>query len=268
MLCRIFPLYIYIRYRKRTRQGGTTIAPDSSIIRRMAGDVLGVGFYLCLFLSATVQAALCPAGWLTTTDAIGGVFATETTAAEDRVRCINTDVSNRQVRDVIGYSGQCTSSNSQLSPLCSARKTRCSNIGGKVVTDNQPWVCNLCNSGWWLNGAAQCDICGQNRYRVFGTVNACQNCPVGTVSTPGGRNITDCWVTSCGAGLYLWSSETGSAPMCKECAAGKFSAALGASSEETCAWCDAGKYQLYTGANSESACAGCPVGKFKATVGP
>jgi len=235
----------------------------------MAGGVLGVRFYLCLFLSGTVG-AICPEGWSTETGATGFTFNTETTTDAARIRCFSPDDTNRRVWDYVGPGGAAWCSTTDIT-LCNARAGRCtsgSGSGGHFINiTGTPLWCMLCNAGAIRSGSA-CNNCGQNQYREFDTASTCQSCPLGKVSTPGGRNITDCRVTSCGAGLYLWSSETGSAPMCKECAAGKFSAALGASSEETCAWCDAGKYQLYTGANSESACAGCPVGKFKATVGP
>jgi len=235
------------------------------MIRRMAVGVLGVRFYLCLFLSGTVQ-AICPEGWSTETGATGFTFDTETTADVARIRCFSPDVLNRQVWDYVCPEGAAWCGTTGFAP-CNARAGRCTSAGGHFtnITGTPHW-CVLCNAGAIRSGAT-CNNCGENQYRQFVTANTCQNCPLGKVSTPGGRNITDCHVTSCGAGLYLCSSENGTAPVCKECSAGKFSTALGASSDKTCIWCDAGKYQLYTGAKSESACVGCPVGKFKTSIG-
>ena len=229
----VFP-YIYIRYRKRTRQGGTSIAPDSSIIRRMAGGVLGIRLYLCLFLSATVQAG-CPAGWNTQTGATGLTFDTESTAVSARIRCFSSNDSTRRVWDVVGPSGSCTSGS-----ICQARTLRCKSAAGAdaMHVENSMWYCKFCDAGAIRNGVT-CNNCGQNQYRVLLNPNVCQSCPVDTVSRPGSTNITDCLQTgceSCGIGTY---NEVVGRSVCKQCPAGTFEQRTG---QHVCTSCPGGTY--------------------------
>ena len=225
-----------MRYRKRTRQGSTSIAPDSSIIRRMAGGVLGIRLYLCLFLSATVQAS-CPAGWITQTGATGAVFDTESTIDAQRIRCFSPEDPPIRVLDF-------TSSGPTCHALCQARNPRCRAAAGAnpelKMGDN--WYCRFCNAGAIRTGdqfADVCNKCGQNQYRVLGSPNVCLSCAVGTVSRPGSTSITDCLETgcdSCGIGTY---NENAGRTVCKQCPAGTFEERTG---QHLCTSCPGGTY--------------------------
>ena len=238
MLCRIFPLYIYkIPQKDKTRwyHHCTRLLNNTP----HGWWCVGGTFVPVSFLSATVRAA-CPEGWHRQSGATGLVFNTESTVDEDRIRCFSSDDSDRQVWDVVGPFGAAWCSTASGGTLCIARSNRCSVAGGQgaMFQLSNMWFCRFCNAGAIRSGD-RCNNCGQNQYRAFGTGNACQNCPVGTVSRPGSASITDCMETgcdSCGIGTY---NEDAGGTVCKQCPAGTFEERTG---QQVCTSCPGGTY--------------------------
>jgi len=230
MLARLFS--VYIQY---TANGQDKVAPNSVMIHHMAGGVFSVRLYLCLFLCGTAQAS-CPSGFSARTGATGGIFATESTGAGDRVRCFSNEDTNSEVWEFVQSSSACSSPS--WFTLCNQRASRCAAAGGRTTTVNWTIYCKVCNAGAIRSGDA-CNKCGGNQYRELGTNNVCQSCAGDTVSRPGSTSRTDCLESgceSCRVGTY--NAVTGRT-VCEKCPAGTFDEQTG---QQVCTSCPAGKY--------------------------
>lgn len=127
--------------------------------------------------------------------------------------------------------------------------------------------CSTCALGWWAAaGSSTCTACPRDTYLDVGGkggVEACQPCPLGTVSSKLGNSDPQCSAcppgtfqlngecTSCPAGTY---SRTGSVA-CRPCLAGTYSEA----NSTVCADCAVGSYN---DRNSSAGCQKCGVGTF------
>jgi len=184
---------------------------------------LGTVFYLCLFVSGTHQ-AICPSGFSVESGVTGGIFATENTAAAERVRCTSTSNTNREIYEYMQTDASCTSG----LQLCTARGTRCAAAGNDVFVVGSSRFCRSCDAGSIRSGQ-RCNNCAADTYRILHSTNVCQSCPTGKFSPEGSIDENKCGddnCQTCDRGSY--APKQGSA-VCDFCApaAGSFDTTAG-----------------------------------------
>ena len=149
----------------------------------------------------------------------------------------------------------------------SADGRTCDACGNGTFSLARAGNCSTCELGWWAAaGSSACTACPRDTYLDVGGkggAEACQPCPLGTVSAKLGNSDPQCSAcppgtfqlngecTSCPAGTY---SRTGSVS-CRPCLAGTYSGA----NATLCMDCAVGSYN---NRNSSTGCQTCGVGYF------
>jgi len=157
----------------------------------MPGHVLSIVFYMCLFVVEMAQ-AICPSGFSVETGATGGIIATETTAAADRVRCTSTNHTNRQVYEYMQTTALCSGTTVQ----CSTRCSRCTAPDKDVLVVGLHSYCRSCDAGSTRIGQ-NCQNCASNTYRQLHAANVCVRYAAGKFSSECSTNANNCGDDDC-----------------------------------------------------------------------